>query len=104
MAIFNKNDYYLRFFLIRLLEITEMTSQNHGLHELAANTVSKIVSIDTENKELASRLLSLGLYPGASVEVLRAAPMGDPLQVRCGATLISIRLREAQYITVGAAQ
>lgn len=34
----------------------------------------------TEN----SRLQNLGLTPGAKVEIIRVAPFGDPVQLRCG--------------------
>ena len=53
-----------------------------------------------EQPDLQSRLYALGLYPGAAVEVLRFAPAGDPMQVRVGATLLSIRKQEAQLVDV----
>ncbi|MDP4598879.1 MAG: ferrous iron transport protein A [Pseudomonadales bacterium] len=50
--------------------------------------------------EIQSRLYALGLYPGVTVEVLRFAPAGDPMQVRVGSTLLSIRKQEATLISV----
>ncbi len=47
-----------------------------------------------------SRLQKLGVLPGSQVEVLRSAPLGDPLQVRIDGTLLSIRKRDAQFIDV----
>jgi len=49
---------------------------------------------------LQSRLYALGLYPGVRVDVLRYAPAGDPMQVRVGGTLLSIRKAEANLISV----
>jgi ferrous iron transport protein A len=46
------------------------------------------------------RLLELGLLPGSEVQVLRLAPLGDPLELLSRGTRLSIRLREAQTITV----
>lgn len=52
------------------------------------------------NKELQSRLYALGLYPGVEVDVLRFAPAGDPIQIRVGKTLLSIRRQEARSVAV----
>ncbi len=70
------------------------------LDQLNSRQKGRVVSVDSETFEAQSRLLTLGLYPGVSVEVLRRAPLGDPLQVRSGSTLLSIRLHEAQRIDV----
>ena len=54
-----------------------------------------------ESKPLVqSRLYALGIYPGVSVRLLRFAPSGDPIQVRVGGTLLSIRKQEAAEISV----
>ncbi len=50
--------------------------------------------------EIQSRLYALGLYPGVEVKVLRFAPMGDPIQLKVGYALLSIRKQEARYIRV----
>lgn len=60
----------------------------------------RVLSAATDHPELQSRLYSLGLYPGVVVDVLRFAPMGDPIQVRAGGTLISIRKQDARLIAV----
>ncbi|MEN9577434.1 MAG: hypothetical protein RJA70_443 [Pseudomonadota bacterium] len=46
------------------------------------------------------RLLELGLLPGTRIEVLRVAPLGDPLELLSRGTRLSIRRREASTITV----
>ncbi len=80
--------------------------QPHGLgkgqtlDQLTNHQKGRVVSVDSETLEAQGRLLTLGLYPGVRVEVLRRAPLGDPLQVRSGSTLLSIRLHEAQWIDV----
>lgn len=49
-----------------------------------------------------SRFISMGLMPGAPIAVLRVAPLGCPLQVKVGSTLLSIRRSEASGICVEA--
>ena len=70
------------------------------LQELQHGQVGKIIDISHKDEDARCRMLSMGIYPGVRVEVLRAAPMGDPLQIRCGSTLISIRKSEAGFIEV----
>jgi ferrous iron transport protein A len=49
---------------------------------------------------LVQRLLELGLLEGEKVEVLALAPLGDPIEIRCGDTRLSLRRREAAGIRV----
>jgi len=61
-----------------------------------------VLEVASSHAEIQSRLYALGLYPGVRVDVLRLAPAGDPMQVRCGNTLLSIRKTEASLILVEA--
>ena len=70
------------------------------LSELAFNQKAQVLEVNSDNSEVQCRLLTLGIYPGVAIEVLRKAPMGDPLQIRSGTTLMSIRLHEAAGIEV----
>ena len=70
------------------------------LAEVLPNGTCRIVSAADENREFQSRLYALGLYPGVEVKVLHIAPMGDPLQIKVGHTLLSIRKQEASMVSV----
>lgn len=48
------------------------------------------------------RLLEMGLCPGVAVDVIRRAPLGDPLEVRVRGYLLSLRLDQAAQVSVGA--
>ncbi len=68
---------------------------------MAVASKCRIVTAAVDNREIQSRLYALGLYPGVSVDVLRLAPTGDPIQVRIdGSTLLNIRKQEAAMIAV----
>ena len=60
----------------------------------------RIIGTADEQRDLQSRLYALGLYPGVIVDVLRTAPFGDPLQLKVGQALLSIRRREASLVMV----
>lgn len=70
------------------------------LADMAAASHCRVLEAAKEHLEVQSRLYALGLYPGVEVEVLRFAPFGDPIQLRVGNALLSIRKREAQFIQV----
>jgi ferrous iron transport protein A len=46
------------------------------------------------------RLMEFGLVPGTTVEVVRVAPLGDPVQLMVRGCRLSIRRAEAAEITV----
>jgi ferrous iron transport protein A len=49
---------------------------------------------------LSRRLMEMGLVEGTEVEVIRRAPLGDPLQIRVGDFDLSLRASEARLIDV----
>jgi ferrous iron transport protein A len=42
----------------------------------------------------------MGIIPGAEIEVVRAAPMGDPIEYLVKGYHLSLRKDEARFITV----
>ena len=46
------------------------------------------------------RLLAVGMVPGAVVEVLRTAPLEDPVEYRVKGSDFSIRRRDARLVEV----
>ena len=48
----------------------------------------------------ARRLMDLGLIRGTTVEVIRRAPLGDPMEVRLRGFMLTLRRAEAEHITV----
>ena len=75
------------------MDRTTLSNLGHGDHCLVAQ-------ITSEQAELKSRLYALGIIPGSKIEILRFAPLGDPMQVKVGNSLISIRKSEAEVIEV----
>jgi ferrous iron transport protein A len=51
----------------------------------------------------ATRLLDLGLVPETEIELIRAAPFGDPFQFKVRGFYLSLRKEEARNILVEAA-
>ena len=49
-----------------------------------------------------ARLMEMGLLPGADVELIRFAPLGDPIDIKVRGFHLSIRKSEARLIEVEA--
>ena len=64
---------------------------------------SRAVVHDIKAEDSFSRLLlELGLVPGTEIEVVRRAPLGDPIELVVRGSHFSIRRREARRILVEA--
>ena len=52
--------------------------------------------------DLKDRLMELGVLCGEPVQVVRIAPMGDPIEIRIGNEHLALRSEDAQKIEVEA--
>jgi Fe2+ transport system protein FeoA len=69
------------------------------LDRLAAGERGIIASIDCP-PPVARRLMELGLIPGTEIEVVRRAPLGDPLEIAVRGVHLSLRRSEARHIDI----
>ena len=69
------------------------------LDHLSPGERGRIARIDAD-PAIARRLMELGLVPGTEVEMVRTAPLGDPLEVTVRGIHLSLRRSEANHIHV----
>lgn len=69
------------------------------LDRVPRNVRARVVSVEAAGAH-GLRLMEMGLVPGASVRVVRSAPLGDPIQVCVRNYHLALRRVEAQNITV----
>lgn len=50
--------------------------------------------------EALRRLMEMGLMRGTAVDVVRRAPLGDPLEVKVRGFMLTLRRSEAEHIEV----
>lgn len=55
-----------------------------------------------ENSPIKARLMSMGLIKGTTVKILRSAPLGDPMAISVRSYVLSLRLADAEKISVSA--
>jgi ferrous iron transport protein A len=58
--------------------------------------VQRVVEAD----EISTRLMEMGLTPGVDVQVLGAAPLGDPIEISLRGYRLSLRRTEAARVEV----
>ncbi len=61
---------------------------------------SAVVRVVGGRRALASRLMEMGLLPGTRVELVRVAPLGDPLELRLRGYALSVRRADALEIEI----
>lgn len=60
--------------------------------QVRTNSSYRITGYDaTINPTWRQKLLAVGMLPGALIEVIRVAPMGDPLQIRIKHLSLAVR-------------
>ena len=69
------------------------------LDRLPMGVAARVVSV-TGAGPVARRLMEMGVVPGAPVSVVKAAPLGDPLEVRVRGYHLALRRAEANTIQV----
>jgi ferrous iron transport protein A len=59
-----------------------------------------IITDFLEENDACARLEEMGVTPGEYVEIVRYAPLGDPLEIRIRGYSLSLRRKEAELIQV----
>ena len=69
------------------------------LRDLTIGKSGRIITVGGE-KAFRRRLLDMGLTPRTIVKIKKAAPMGDPIELQLRGYILTLRLEDAEKITV----
>lgn len=61
--------------------------------------MAKVVAVRGGGR-IAQRLMEMGVVPGVSIQVIKSAPFGDPIEIRLLGYSLAIRRNEASAIEV----
>lgn len=75
-----------------------------ALSELKIGETATITGYQACDKHYRHKLLSMGLTPGQTIELIRIAPLGDPVQVKLRGYVLSLRKAEASVLKLEAVQ
>jgi Fe2+ transport system protein FeoA len=70
-----------------------------SLNQLAVGGEGTVVSVGGE-ADVRRRLLEMGFCNGAQVQVIRRAPLGDPIEFRLRGYHLSLREEQARHVSV----
>lgn len=82
-------------------EIPNCDGKTCALNRLGVGCTGSVVSVGGD-RELKRRLLEMGFCNGASVEVVRRAPLGDPIEFRLRGYCLSLREEQARFVQISA--
>ncbi len=72
-------------------------TQDISLAALQPGQGAIITSMSAEGA-LGLRFREIGLLPGTSVEMVRAAPLGDPIELRLRGFLVAVRRADLAHV------
>jgi ferrous iron transport protein A len=70
-----------------------------SLHQLGVGGCGNVVAVSGDT-DVRRRLLEMGFCNGASVEVIRRAPLGDPIEFRLRGYHLSLREEQARFVHI----
>jgi ferrous iron transport protein A len=70
------------------------------LDTLSAGQRAVVLTLTGEGSAVYQRLMEMGVYDGAELEVIRFAPLGDPMELRVQGYNLSLRKSEAACVQV----
>ena len=74
-------------------------AENMTLTNLPVGRDARVTAVNGEGR-VTRRLLEMGVIPGVSVQVIKMAPFGDPIEVRVRGYSLAMRRSEADAIEV----
>ncbi|MFN8138917.1 MAG: FeoA domain-containing protein [Fimbriimonadales bacterium] len=60
---------------------------------------ARVLAIRTDSDD-AKRLAEMGLVPGTEFEVIKIAPLGDPVEISLRGYRLCLRKREADFLEI----
>lgn len=70
-----------------------------NLRQMAINQSGTIIAVRVGG-ELGRRIREMGLVPGTEITIKQRAPLNDPVALRVMGGTLTLRNKEADYITV----
>lgn len=76
-----------------------MAADPIALHQLLPGDKATIVAVNLDPTD-ARRVQEMGLLPGTKIELIRFAPLGDPVEIKVRGYHLSLRKHEAEQILI----
>lgn len=70
-----------------------------SLKDLNIGDIGKVINLGKKGPS-RRRLMDMGITPGVEIEIVKVAPLGDPIEVNIRGYELTLRKEEAQQIKV----
>lgn len=70
------------------------------LVQLKDGVIAKVTDMSALTSEMKKKLMVMGVLPNTEIQVIRRAPLGDPLQISVRGVSLAIRKQLAECIQV----
>ncbi|MBG3011531.1 ferrous iron transport protein A [Proteus mirabilis] len=71
-----------------------------SLDKVKPNRIATIKAVKSADLLLKQKLFNMGFIPGVSIEMIRSAPLLDPIEIKVLDYLVVLRREEASMIEV----
>ncbi|KAF3982483.1 MAG: ferrous iron transport protein A [Methylococcales symbiont of Hymedesmia sp. n. MRB-2018] len=71
-----------------------------SLKTLIVGDKAKVIGFNKTGKAYRKRLLAMGLIPGTEFDVIRHAPLGDPIEIKIRGFSLTLRKNEAEVLLI----
>ncbi|MCB0047554.1 MAG: ferrous iron transport protein A [Caldilineaceae bacterium] len=79
--------------------MTDATSETQTLDQLTPGQSARVAKINGKGA-IRRRLMDMGIVKGTEIQVIKASPLGDPVEYRLRGYSLSLRREEARLIDV----
>lgn len=73
---------------------------NTRLRDMPIGARGRVVGFEKGQRAYRQKLLAMGLTPGSEFQVVRHAPLGDPVEISVRGFALSLRQAEAESLIV----
>ena len=81
------------------MNVMEQAPETTTLTSLATGQTARVTAVNGSGPT-TRRLMEMGVIPGVSVQVVKSAPFGDPIEVRVRGYSLAMRRTEADAVEV----
>jgi ferrous iron transport protein A len=81
-------------------ELPRYSKMAMTIKEMRAGDSGRVLGFEEGGRAYRRKLLSMGLTPGVEFQVVRVAPLGDPVEVKVRGSNLSLRRDEAAALQV----
>ncbi len=71
-----------------------------SIGDMAVGDRGQVVRLARGDRSYREKLLSMGLTPGTEFQVVRLAPLGDPVEINVRGYAMTLRKAEAEMLNV----